>query len=438
MHLDRIPLTDLARAHQVVGAAVGASIRGERSVSVTGVANLRTGAAVEPDTAFMAGSVTKAMTASIVAVLTAEGRVALDEPVRSYVPEFAVADPDAGASITVRQLLTHTSGFDGDLWSDTGEGDEAIGRLVASLHGRILLHPPGRGFSYNNAAYSVLGRVVEQVTGTTFEQAVRSYVAEPAGAQLTTDVRKVLAGRFAVGHGRNADGAPEPVETVIGPAGLAPAGSRTWATVEDLLAFGELHLGRGDPALHPALVAMRAPQVAVPDPDNGGTMALGMFLEDRWGTPVVFHDGGVNGQSAYLRILPENDTVLVVACTGGVPQRFHRAAFAAMATELGHRAPSGSEPDLGRTVEAGRYVGTYRATGTAAEVTRGPDGLRIALTWGADQTAPHRGPEGPLLPVDDRVFLTPIDGRNFVIVFPPADEPCDHLLAGLRRLPRST
>lgn len=440
MDLDAVRLDELAVAHGIVGAAIGVSRRGERDVRVYGTADLGTGAPVTRSTAFLAGSVTKAMTASMVAILAAEGRIGLDDPVRRLVPEFAVADPQASAAITVRHLLTHTAGFDGDVWYDVGEGDDAIARFVSSLHDLGQLAPPGRRFGYDNAAYSVLGRSIEVVEGASFEDALRRRVAAASGTRLTTRTPDPQDRPTAVGHVRRPDsGEPVAITAVVGPAGLAPAGSRTWADVDDLLGFGEWHLGRGaDAATHRALVAMRKPQLEVADPNNGATMALGVFVDERrWGTPVVFHDGGVNGQSAYLRIVPEDDAVLVVLSTGGVPQTFHRHAFRRMAeVALGRSAPLGAVADPTLVPDLDRHVGTYGARSTEVSVERDADRLWCTITSGPGTVHEVRTARLALSAVDERVFLAPLDGRDYVLVFPPVDEPCDHVLAGMRLLVR--
>jgi CubicO group peptidase (beta-lactamase class C family) len=433
-----IDLDDLCAQFDIVGAVAGWSVAGQRSVVVHGLADHAAGTVLTRDTLMMAGSVTKAMTASIVAMLVDEGLVDLDLPVRTYLPEFRVADHEATRTITTRHLLTHTSGFDGDVWFDVGEGADAIDRFVAELADCRQLSRPGDGFSYNNAAYSVLGLLIQQVTGSSFEGAVQSRLAGPAGASFTTDLAKADGRPAAIGHVPDGSGQQVPIGTAFGPACLAPAGSRTWATIDDLLAFGELHLGRhGGAAEHRALTAMCAPQVFVNDPNNGGTMALGMFLGDRWGTPVVFHDGGVQGQSAYLRILPELDAVLVVMSTGGVPQVFHRHVFARMAEMFpGLHAPLGVEPRPDRTIDLNRYVGRFEAASTRIDVEHDGEGLTAAITWGYDTADAVATGALRLTPHSPEVFLAPLGGRDYVLVYPDLQRPADHLLAGLRRLNR--
>lgn len=433
--LEQLQLGELCRRFEMVGAVVGVSIGGEHSVAVHGVRSTANGTVVTRSTAFQVGSVTKAMTASMVAMLVADGRLSLDDPVVRHVPEFRVADSTATQAITVRHLLSHTSGFDGDVWPDLGDGDESRSRIAAGCAELAQLSVPGEGFSYSNVGYAVLGRVVECVAGMTFESAMREMIAVPAAARIAVGVQDLDTADHAVGHVRADDGWV-PVTELEGAGCLAPAGSRTWAAIDDLLAFGELHLGRRSSSLQPALTSMRVPQIRVADPNNGGDMALGMFLDDRWGSPVVFHDGGMAGQSAYLRILPERDAVLAVMSTGGVPQTFHRHVFSSLGdTFLGLRAPMAVQPDPSVVIDPARVAGTYEAAGSMVEIRIGDDGLQVQCTW---RYGGEPFPTGwlPASPANERVLLVPYGGRDLVVVLPPAGVACDHVLHGLRRVNR--
>ncbi len=120
-----------AERHRVPGAAVAVGMDDRLAEAATGVINLDTGVEATADSLFQVGSVTKVWTAALVMQLVREGLVDLDQPVRRYLPGFGVVDAAASDSITVRQLLAHTGGFDGDLFEDTGRGDDAVTRLVA-------------------------------------------------------------------------------------------------------------------------------------------------------------------------------------------------------------------------------------------------------------------------------------------------------------------
>lgn len=436
-----VRLGELCDDHRIVGAVAGVSVGGERAGIVHGIADVTTDVPVHHGTWFMAGSVTKAMTAALVLREVELGTLRLDDPVQSHLPEFVLADCDD--DVTVRHLLTHTAGFDGDVWLDLGEGEDALGRLVERLGSVRQLALPGHRFSYNNGAYTVLGRLLEVVTGTRFDRLVHDHVAVPSARGLRIGRHGPPIGDIAVGHARTGDEVQPVVvvDPVEGPACLAPAGSRTWARLDDLLAFGEMLLGHhGDAAMRRAVVAMRQPQIEVPDPNNGGTMALGVFLDDRWGTPVVFHDGGVSGQAAYLRVLPEIDTVLAVMCTGGVPQVFHRHVFAALAAPLGLTPPLAATENA-VVLDPARYVGRYASSSTQVAVAHSRDAasaLIARITWNANTPDVASTHWLPLRPVDDRTFLAALAGRDYVLLFPPTTERCDHVLAGLRLLPRAS
>src|ERR671917_2367207 len=113
-------LAGLSAEHQVPGAQAGVLVLDEqgneigRRVFVTGVTSLRTGVEVTRDTLFQCGSITKIWTTTLIMQLVEEGRLDLDTAVAEGLPAFTLADPEAAAAITVRHLLDHTSGVDGD------------------------------------------------------------------------------------------------------------------------------------------------------------------------------------------------------------------------------------------------------------------------------------------------------------------------------------
>lgn len=111
---DLIALLDTAtRENHVPGASVAVSAGDQVIELATGVLNLNTGVTATPDSLFQIGSITKTLTATLTMQLLDAGLVDLDEPVRTYVPELAVSDPEAAETVTVRQLLSHTSGLPG-------------------------------------------------------------------------------------------------------------------------------------------------------------------------------------------------------------------------------------------------------------------------------------------------------------------------------------
>jgi CubicO group peptidase (beta-lactamase class C family) len=127
-------LPGLLAEHKVPGAAIAVLVDGEIVDFAAGVLSKATGVEATTDSVFQIGSITKLWTTTLAMQLVDEGRLDLDAPVRRYVPEFALSDDSAAAAITVRQLMCHTSGFEGDLFTDTGTGDDCVERYVATLH----------------------------------------------------------------------------------------------------------------------------------------------------------------------------------------------------------------------------------------------------------------------------------------------------------------
>ena len=97
---------------------------GEVVDDAAGVLSKATGVEATPDSVFQIGSITKLWTSTLVMQLVDEGKVDLDAPIRTYLPDFRIRDEDAAAQITTRQLLCHTAGFEGDIFTDTGLGDD--------------------------------------------------------------------------------------------------------------------------------------------------------------------------------------------------------------------------------------------------------------------------------------------------------------------------
>src|SRR4051794_11547035 len=115
-------LDALLAEHGVVGASVAVLSGDQITAAAAGTANLRSGLPVGTDTVFQIGSITKVYTATLVLQLVEEGLLDLDTPVVEYLPEFRVVDAAATRTVTTRQLLSHTSGIDGDVFDDFGRG----------------------------------------------------------------------------------------------------------------------------------------------------------------------------------------------------------------------------------------------------------------------------------------------------------------------------
>src|SRR5262245_21830579 len=234
-----------ARGFAIPGVAVGVWASGRELHACHGVTSLANPLPVDPDTLFVLGSVTKTCTATALTRLVAQGRVALDAPVRRYVPELRLADEPAAATVTVLNLLNHTAGLDWGLIADTGEGDDALASYVARMAELRLIAPPGTRASYSQAGYNLAGRIVEKVTGLPFERAVASLVLDPVGMAHSFFARDdVMTRRYAVGHNRGEDGALSIARLWRRSRGDNPGGGLA-SSVADQLRWARFHLGDG-------------------------------------------------------------------------------------------------------------------------------------------------------------------------------------------------
>ena len=307
----------------VPGVAVGVWAGGREVYACHGVTSIENPLPVDPDTVFVVGSVTKTFTATAVMRLVADGTVDLDAPVRRYVPEFTLKDERAAAAITVLNLLNHTAGLDWRMSAETGEGDDALALYVAKMAESEPIAPPGARASYSQVGYNLAGRVIEKVTGLTFERAVAKLLLEPLGLSHTFFfAADVMTRRFAVGHN------------------LAPAGTlsvaRQWkdtrannpggdagSSVADLLRWAKFHLGDGRAAtgeqVLPAAVLRQMQQqtVELRGSSLGDAFGICWFLRDIDGVRAVGHDGSANGQFANLLTMPERDFAVAVLSNAG-------------------------------------------------------------------------------------------------------------------------
>jgi len=307
----------------IPGVAVGVWANGQEAYACSGVTSIDNPLPVDRDTLFVLGSVTKTYTATALMRLVAQGRVELDAPVRRYVPELVLADERSAADITVLNLLNHTAGLGWDLITDTGSGDDALAAYVAKLAELEQVAPPGSRASYSQAGYSLLGRIIENVTGTTYEKAVASLVIEPLGLSHSFFAPEdVMTRRFAVGHNPADDGALSVARLWKGPRYRNPGGGLA-SSVSDQLRWARFHLGDGRTGsgeqLLPAelLHRMQDPTVELRGSTLGDALGICWFLRDVDGARTVGHGGSANGQFAELLIVPERDFAIVSVANAG-------------------------------------------------------------------------------------------------------------------------
>jgi CubicO group peptidase (beta-lactamase class C family) len=333
--------------------------------AVAGVVNRATRVRTTPDSLFEIGSITKVYTATAVMQLVDEGVVDLEAPVRTYVPELDLGDEEAEATITVRQLLNHTSGIQGDYIADFGRGDDCVERYVASLKDVGTIFPPGAMWSYSNAGFVLAGRLIEKVTETSWDDALRDKLLVPAGLTEHASLpEEILFHRAAVGHEAGSRGKQQPLRKWL-PRSIAPAGASLCASARDLIRFAKLHLDEGRAAngaqiLSPSSVkAMQEEQVLFPGEEDL-SMGLGWVLHNWSGTKILWHSGGTLGQLAFVYVIPEHRFAVSVLTNSRASGRLIDDLCKELFRGLGIKAPDDprlpeEDPEIDLAVYAGRY-----------------------------------------------------------------------------------
>lgn len=310
---------------QVPGAALGLLADGREEHVTFGLASLSSLRPVTPDTLFQIGSLTKTFTSTVVWRLIDEGALALDAPVRTYLPDFTLQDAEAAATVTIGNLLDHSAGWYGDEGFDTGDNDDALARYVAERLPQLpQIFPVGAYFSYNNAAFALLGRLLEVVTGATYNAAMADLLFDPLGLADTLLERDAVWARpFADGHvAMPINGEPSlAVQIPLWvPRSVDPAGG-IWSTTRDVIRYARFHMNAATadgPAnlVHPdSLRQMQQPAMPIPGISDM-QMGRDWFIQDVAGERAIMHGGDTLGQHTEFVAIPARGFALVVLTNG--------------------------------------------------------------------------------------------------------------------------
>lgn len=250
--------------YHIPGVAIGVLFRGEEYIRGYGVTNVDDPELVDGDTPVRIASTTKTFTGTTIMRFVEQGKLELNVPVRRYSPDFRVADEEASARVTLRQCLNHSAGWVGDDEQDFGRGDDALAQYISSMRELPQQTPPGTRFAYNNTALDVVGRVIEVVTGQSYEEAPRALMLDPLGLSRTRFFTDQLAGYPIAGSHSVVNGrAVFAPERWYLPRNGHPDGGLI-SSVREQLRFARFHMvdGRaadGKPLLPPASIqAMRS------------------------------------------------------------------------------------------------------------------------------------------------------------------------------------
>lgn len=407
--LDDLVPSALARL-AVPGAAIGVLHSETTLTAGYGITSVEDPLPVHEETLFQIGSVSKTFTATALMRLVEQGALGLGDPVRRHLPTFRLSVDGLAERVTVRQLLTHTGGWMGDWFlvhpPEIGPGPDALAVLVERMREVPQLFAPGAGWSYNNAGFAVAGRLVEVLTGRTFEAALRELLLDPLGMERTVfTADEAITRRVAAPH-RRSDGAPVVARGMGWQPGWQliradlPIGGFV-SCVTDLLRWAQLHLARAgarSPLAQATLEAMREP-VAL-----AGCFAeqvgVAWMLRTVQGHRLVGHGGLTTGYATTLLLVPERAFAVVVLTNGtpGGTRLCQEVARAVLHAGLGiDDAPPSPAP--GAAGDRSPFVGRYDNPFAWQEIRAGDSPDELVLEHRARPRGPgtwYPPPPGPV------------------------------------------
>jgi CubicO group peptidase (beta-lactamase class C family) len=351
--IDELAATVLENG-SVAGLSIGVR-RGDDVLLIRGygLADIENDVPATAETVYRIGSVTKQFTAAAVMQLVESGAIDLDDPMTEYLPDY----PTQGHVVTIRHLLTHTSGIKSytglEEWQPTMRLDLTDEELVALFSDEPFDFAPGERYLYNNSGFYLLGMIVAEASGQPYRDYLRAHIFEPLGLASSSycDERPIIRNRaegYELVRGELLNAQP----LSMNHPGAAGA---LCSTVGDLLDWTRA-LRAGEVVSSASYAQMTTPGTL----DSGATTGygFGLGLGQLVGRATVSHGGGINGFNAMLAYYPDADLDVVVLSNTPGPH-VDRTAETIAKWALGIAvATVRDEPIAAREIAA--YVGAYR------------------------------------------------------------------------------
>jgi CubicO group peptidase (beta-lactamase class C family) len=320
-----------------------------------GLANLELGVPIEPDMVFRIGSITKQFTAVAILMLAEQGKLTLDDSISRFLPDYPTHD----YLITVRHLLTHTSGIKSYTampeWPPVWRKDFTVQELIDFFKYQPMVSAPGKRWAYNNSGYILLGAIIEKVSGQSYEQFIQQNIFDPLGMRQSyyDDPARIIQRRVA-GYEMSSDG-------FVNAAYLSmtqPYAAGALASTVDDLALWDSALYTERLLKHETLKQAHIPQSLMDGSSTG--YGYGWIVSEYAGHQFVEHGGGIHGFRARLIRIPDSRVfVAVLSNNGGVSPELLAFKIAALAIDQPYSDPKPFElqPEV-LTLYEGVYEGS--------------------------------------------------------------------------------
>ncbi|MGN6032259.1 MAG: serine hydrolase domain-containing protein [Thermomicrobiales bacterium] len=400
----------------VPGVGVAVLHDGEVIATATGIRSVTTKMPFTTDTISQIGSISKVFTTTLVMTLVDEGKLDLDEPVTTYVPDLRLGDQHARAALTLRHLLSHSGGFEGDRFLDYGRGDDAYERSMVEMDTLPQWFQPGELFSYCNVGFYLIPLIIQRVTGEVPEDLMRTRIFEPLGMETVTFYAEDAITRdHAVGHnlGDRLNGPTIARPFIIGGRHVNLCGNII-ASPSELLKFAQPHIGRGEYEgtriiSEASADLMQTPHIAAGPPNRSFGQGWSMY---EWpDLKVIEHTGGTIGFRAFLSVVPERDYAIAIVTNSDTGANAMQTIEAwALKHYLGAERPV-PQPAGRSAADLDAVTGTFTRHDGRFVITREDDALRVTSTAVDERTGEESEGQGfrliPVEPVDGQVFRIP-------------------------------
>jgi CubicO group peptidase (beta-lactamase class C family) len=372
------------KEYGIAGAALGIVNGSAVTIRGLGVTNMEDPLPVTAHTVFPIASISKTFAATAMMRLVEQGKVDLKAPVRTYLPAFRVRDTVASRDATVWHLLTHMGGWEGQV-SGPDRGTETLTNFMTTITDLMQVAPPSAAWSYNNAGFSIAGRVIEVANGTPINRAMRDLVFTPLGLEHAgTNAAEFITQRFAAPHASRG-GAPVLTRPFAPSSSVTTGGIGLCMT--DLLTYARFHMGDGTAANGTRVLTKesldRMKTVQAHKQSTADDIGLGWHIRQVGPVKTYSHGGTLSGHILLLEIVPERNFAVAILTNSSAGWRMiqdvEREALRsylgvsyAMNQAIAHRGLvetlSPFVVVLARQPDPTPYIGTYTRPGQSVVV----------------------------------------------------------------------
>ncbi len=287
-----------------------------------GVRNILNPGPVNEHTLFRLASLSKGMSAVLTGVLVQNHILNWDDPVTKYLPDFNLQDPRATRNLTIRHLLSQTSGLPSYAGTELLENNLPYSLLISNLAKVPLLAQPGEQYNYQNVLFSLIGDIIETVMATGYERAIETNLFIPLGMNDACVGRQAILehSNHASPH-INRDSIPVPVEIKQSYYNIPPAAGIN-ASIADMIQWVKVMLGYRPDIISPAILEQITTPYIKTDKEsryfgdwpnlNDTFYGMGWRIFNYAGTNIIYHGGYVQGFRSEIALEPENNLGIVI------------------------------------------------------------------------------------------------------------------------------